>query len=788
MKARQWFEAGYTDLVSVVPPGAALSPGSRINPDARGKAPGRRYQSGQWGGYPWMDSTPTAAFADEIDATGASVGLRADHFPAIDVDVTHAGLVRLISDVIERVLPTGPVRVGRAPKRLYPFRLAPGAEPFPRLQLHFEHEDARHIVEILGAGQQYVVDGIHPRTNAPYYWDRVIRADALPTITAEQAERVLDAIASDVLDLVGIDYERIGHRGVAHRRDVNQDTLLADSLDVLAEAVRRIPNTVAVFPTREDYIRLGYALRGACQKDPARGFAIFEEWALRYPGKNGVRNTPESVRLDWERMHPPFELGANYALDMAKQFGYDVAAVEFPAEPAPLTAPPPEDDFPKPGARNSDMWLEDKLVERFGGKIRRVPDLAKWLAFDGHVWREDLQYAVPQLARKLCVQTANHVIDMAEGDKAKRAAEAQARAICSRRQLDAMLGLAEHDSRLVIRTDELDTDPDLLGTPVGVLNLRTAELLPADPSRFVTRQTAVAMRPDPCPRWAAFLKDLTGGDGELEAYLQRLAGYALTGHTIEHTLVFIWGPGGNGKSTFLDVLEALLGGYATTASMSVFTSSKYERHPTELAGLAFARLVIAQELKEGDTWDEQRIKALTGGDRVKARFMRQDEFTFLPKFKLLFAGNGKPRLATMDEALRRRLHMVPCTHQPAKKDPKLKGHLLSAELPGILAWAVQGAQAWYKQGLCPPAAVLAETEDYLSEHDPVTRWLAERCVVAAGVSAPVADLYDSWAGWCGDSGEVCGSVKAFSVKLSNRGYRRGRTGASRLFVGLEVKR
>jgi putative DNA primase/helicase len=206
-----------------------------------------------------------------------------------------------------------------------------------------------------------------------------------------------------------------------------------------------------------------------------------------------------------------------------------------------------------------------------------------------------------------------------------------------------------------------------------VIDLRTNELRPHCPTDYMTKITAVG--PDP-------------NDPELIASLQRMAGYALTGSTQEHALFFHHGVGANGKSTFFNVLAGIMGDYHRTAPIETLIASPNERHPTDLAGLQGARLVSAIETEEGRRWDESKLKALTGGDTISARFMRQDFFEYRPQFKLIIAGNHKPALRSVDEAIRRRLHLVPwnVVIPPAERDKKL-GEKLRAEWPGILAWA-----------------------------------------------------------------------------------------------------
>ena len=153
-----------------------------------------------------------------------------------------------------------------------------------------------------------------------------------------------------------------------------------------------------------------------------------------------------------------------------------------------------------------------------------------------------------------------------------------------------------------------------------------------------------------CPLWWEFLERVTDGNQDLESYLQRVVGYCLTGLTSEHVLFFLYGTGANGKTVFINTIAGMMGDYAVTAAMEMFLASHGERHPTELAMLRGARLVVASETEDGRRWSEAKIKALTGGDKIAARFMRQDFFEFTPQFKLMIAGNHKPSLRSVDEA------------------------------------------------------------------------------------------------------------------------------------------
>jgi putative DNA primase/helicase len=294
-------------------------------------------------------------------------------------------------------------------------------------------------------------------------------------------------------------------------------------------------------------------------------------------------------------------------------------------------------------------------------------------------------------------------------------------------------------------------------------------------------------RERPIPLWNAFLKRVTNEDVELQQYLKRVAGYCLTGITSEHVMFFLYGSGANGKGIFLNTLHAIWGDYAAVAPMEMFCESKNERHPTDLAMLQGVRLVIAQETERNQRWAESRIKSMTGGDPITARYMRQDFFTYIPKFKILVAGNHKPSLGAVDEAIRRRLHLIPftVTIPPAERDTKLFDKLIP-ERPGILAWVVEGCLEWQKIGLAPPPTVQNATDAYLADEDNIGKWLDERCALDPIYTTLSSDLYADWKNWAQTAGEHPGSQKRLSQSLIERGFalsRQGGTGKGQ-FSGL----
>jgi putative DNA primase/helicase len=312
-----------------------------------------------------------------------------------------------------------------------------------------------------------------------------------------------------------------------------------------------------------------------------------------------------------------------------------------------------------------------------------------------------------------------------------------------------------------------------------------------DPADYITKKSGCPAAPlgTSHPVWTEFLERIAPNP-ELRAFLQRYIGYCCTGVTREHKFAFAYGTGANGKSTFTNTILGIFGDYATVADVGTFIASNHERHPTDLAKLHGYRLVVAQETEKGRRWDESKIKTLTGGDKMTARFMRQDFFDFVPKFKLWIVGNHKPRLDNVDAAMRRRLLLVPFTVQipPEERDPDL-AERPKAEWPAILRWALDGCLEWQRIGLAPPKIVTEATDAYFSDQDIIQQWM-EDCTSDGGPFAftPTSQLFASWKNWCDERNLKPGSGNALSDALDDRGFERKKGGKGvRGFRSIVVK-
>lgn len=423
--------------------------------------------------------------------------------------------------------------------------------------------------------------------------------------------------------------------------------------------------------------------------------------------------------------------------------------------------------------------IATRFAEIFASKLRYCHSTGAWFEWNDVVWRKNQTKLAFHWARLLSRGLSEYASDK-EMKIAQKASFAR-----------AVEAFCQADTIFAVTIDNWDRDPFKLGTPGGTVDLKTGTLSPAERDDGITKLTAVA--PDntaDCPLWLKFLSESTGNDTELIRYLQQWCGYCLTGDTREHALVFVYGGGGNGKSVFLNTVSGILSEYAVTAAMDTFTASRDSKHPTDLAMLRGARMVTASETEEGKPFAEARIKQMTGGDQISARFMRQDFFTFQPQFKITIVGNYKPALQNVDEALRRRFNIIPFTRKPDKPDKELESKL-RAEWPGILRWMIDGCIDWLANGLVRPESIVTATNDYFEEQDLFGHWLEECCDVDRENHykwESATALLESWRDYSEAAGERPATTRSMSSALVSRGFGRKRvTGGATAYTGLMLK-
>jgi putative DNA primase/helicase len=424
------------------------------------------------------------------------------------------------------------------------------------------------------------------------------------------------------------------------------------------------------------------------------------------------------------------------------------------------------------GSNLTDLGNAERFVDMHGNRVRWAPALKSWLFYDGRRWARDEGGAVVKLAHL----TARSIYKDAatEEDLAKQKAIAKF-AVASQNEgrINGMLSQAK--PYLVARMDELDQDPWDLNCKSGTLNLRTGELRPHDPADLITKLAPVAYDPSAeCPKFQQFLKETLVDEGVIQ-FMKRYAGYTLTGITRERVLAMLWGGGKNGKTTLVELLRDVMGDYAQNTDVETILAKKYAGVGNDVAALRGARLVSCAEVENGRRLAESKVKQLTGSDTVTARFLFGEPFDFRPQFKLCLSTNNKPVILGVDDAIWDRIRLVPFSQrfEGSAADPNLP-EKLRGELPGILAWMVDGCREWQEHGLGEPESVKDATNQYREEMDTLAAFLEDRCVVAPGVSVLAGSLYQKYSMWCDANGERQDPQKRFASLLSARGFSRER--------------
>jgi putative DNA primase/helicase len=422
----------------------------------------------------------------------------------------------------------------------------------------------------------------------------------------------------------------------------------------------------------------------------------------------------------------------------------------------------------KHGSGPIDDAIADAFAEEHRHDLRYVAAWGKWFEWNKGCWREETTHKVFDLIRKTC---------KAQGIENARMAKMTA---------DVHF-LSRADRRLAATADQWDADPWLLNTPDIMVDLRSGALRKHDPLAYCTKITASGAHGD-CPKWKSFLRRITGGDEELVAYLQRTFGYCLTGDASEHAMFFAHGAGANGKTVLMSTVSGILGDYALATPIETFTESKTDRHPTELARMRGARLVTATETESGRFWAESRLKEITGGERIAARFMHKDFFEYQPQFKPWISGNHKPRLRSVGEAMRRRVNMIPfpVTIPKEERDPQLAAKLKD-EWPGILQWMIDGCLDWQEHGLTSPEAVTKATDAYFAGEDGYSEWIADRCEVVRGHWGSSSKLFASWKDWAEKAGLHAGNTKQFREEMERLGFAHKHDMTGNFYVGLRIR-
>jgi P4 family phage/plasmid primase-like protien len=398
-----------------------------------------------------------------------------------------------------------------------------------------------------------------------------------------------------------------------------------------------------------------------------------------------------------------------------------------------------------------------RFVEQWKGQVFHCRERKCWFLYDGCRWRRDTTGAVEQLATKTAMSIFAEIATVNDANK-RKALFAFANRTASRFGIVAMLKLAESNRELARTTDHFDRDPWLLNVVNGTIDLRTGQLRPHNAADHITKLAPVVYSPDTVSDiLGSYLTQVSGENLEFRAYLQRAAGYSLTGITTEEKAFMLVGGSKTGKTTLTEMMAAALGDYAAAVDAETWLHRRdVGQARPDKARLAGARFVYSSEFEKGRRLDVPSFKALLGGDKITARFLFADEFEFVPQFKAWFAMNEAPAIPDDDDGTWNRIDRLPFTHviPPEKRDPTVKAFLRDPKRggPAILAWAVRGCLAWQRKGLGMPAVVESATSELRQSMDPLAGFVADRCITEATASIAVGLLRREYELWCQQSG------------------------------------
>lgn len=453
-------------------------------------------------------------------------------------------------------------------------------------------------------------------------------------------------------------------------------------------------------------------------------------------------------RLDIKSMWPEVPEHGDVSDWIAK--GHTAAELRDLIDRAPPYQPPPPHTGgngagpPQPGQpiiTEQSVMLD--FVAEHKGRLRYNHSSREWLTWHEHYWKRDEKQIAFAWSLALCRRMPRD------------------RTIQKVRFARAVEEASRAQPEFATANEDWDRDPWLLGTPDGVVNLKTGHIRPGAPTDMVSKVVRFApSREEDCPRWIKFVNYALNGKDENIEYLKRCCGYALTGLTSEERLLFIIGLAGTGKGTLTKTFVSLLGDYAANVPISMFTAQSDTKMEYYRAGLAGYRLILASEPEKGSQWSEAFINEVTGSDRLSGRHPGGRPFHFDPTHKIWLQGNTAPDLKGVATGLRRRLDMLPFDQVPSEPDPHLK-EKLTEEGPGILRWAINGCLDWQTVGLEPPPEVATASAEYFEVQDTFKRWLDDCCDILSTAQETPAQLRSSFNQWATKNNEKLLSANAF---------------------------
>jgi len=422
----------------------------------------------------------------------------------------------------------------------------------------------------------------------------------------------------------------------------------------------------------------------------------------------------------------------------------------------------------------TDLGNAERVIHEHGKDLRYAHAWGRWVCWNGHVWKQDDTGGSDIHQR--CEQTIRGMQSNAVNleTKGERQALSEWGFGCeSSRKIASMIQLARHLPEVPITPDILDTDPYLLGVANGTIDLRTGEIRDSQREDYITRAIPWNYEPGAVPtRWVQFMDEVTGGDKELARYICKALGYSLTGLTQEHLFFFLYGnTGNNGKSVCTNTIKELFGDYGTQLTPETLMVKVGDGGiSNDIAKLKGVRFVLASETEDGKRLNEGLMKRLTGGDPITARFLHQEFFDFQPRFKLWMTGNHKPQIRGSDDAIWRRVALIPFQVTiPAEKRQRDLQAILRTEMSGILNYCLHGCKLYFQEGLEKPKAVTDAVSEYREDSDTIGKFLNECTLDSVGSSVKSRRLYEVYSEWSKRSNEYKHTETRFSSMMRERG-------------------
>lgn len=578
-----------------------------------------------------------------------------------------------------------------------------------------------------------------------------------------------------------------------HRRDTKASVIISDedywaTVPSVARAfewnersVARLCSALVVVPADERgaWLQVGAALHHASQGSE-EGRMLWEEWSV---GSDRFEGCPQRYDgEDQEQTWNGFDAKRVGALTVGSIFhkAKELGWVDLGTNAEPETL--------------GDISNGRRFATQYRGLYLYVQASKEWLRWDGLRWGpcdSGQQMQAAKALADLLVHEGAEAFTRNPDEANKRRHGLALNVHRSLGRLHALLEAATTEPGMSVPSPSaLDSNPLLLGVKNGVVDLRSGNLLTAEPGQRISKQAGASYNPNAeCPRWETFLLQVFGPE-EVVAFVQRLVGYTLTGQVDEEVLIFMYGTGANGKSVFANVIAALLGDYAVTVGTELLARNKSEgetaRYKVKLQG---SRLALANEVGQADTWDDQQVKEVTSREAIPARRLYGEAFAFMPTHKLWVRGNHQPTILDASEGMWRRLLLIPFARSfaPDEMISDLDRQLFEQEASGILNWALQGCLAWKRSGLSVPASISSARQEYRDGSDVLGQWLADYCVVKAGGRIGIGEAFASWRSFCIDYGISPGAQPTFTRRMKAHGVQYRKSNGKAFFEGIAMR-